>query len=532
MIHRSVPYICRAVSEIEIVILLLGVVALITVVARRIGVPYPILMVIAGLGLGFVPGLPRVELEPDIVLLLFLPPILFSAAVLSSPRELWRSVRPISLLALGLVLTTTAAVAIVMVALVPGIGWPAAVTLGAIVSPPDAIAATSIAQRLGLPRRIVTILEGESLVNDATALMIYRLAVAAVGSTVVLAPGEVALDFVLLAVGGVAIGLVVGWITAEILRRLDDPPVEVLITLVAPFAAYLPAEQLGVSGVLAAVSAGLLLGWRSPRVTSSDTRILGFATWQMTTFVVNGLAFLLVGLQLPSIMQAIGGRTPTDLAGLALALVATVIGVRLLWVFPAAYLPRWLIPSVARRDPAPGPASVLIIGWAGMRGAISLAAALALPGDFPERDLFVFLAFAVILATLVGQGLTLPALIRRLGLGDDGSAAHEEVHAREAANEAALRRLDELVTEVPGHIPLIDQLREQHAHLAEHYVRGRDATDAPIDQEELDHEAIRRAVVAAKREAVLEMRDRGVISDAALRNVQRDLDLEEIRRDL
>jgi monovalent cation/hydrogen antiporter len=520
------------VDPIEIVILLLAVVALITVVARRIGVPYPILMVIAGLGLGFVPGLPRVDLEPEIVLLIFLPPILFSAAFLSSPRELWRNIRPISFLAVGLVLTTTAAVAVVTVTLVPGIGWPAAVALGAIVSPTDAIAATAIAQRLGLPRRLVTILEGESLVNDATALLTYRLAVAAAASTVALTPGEVAVDFLALAAGGVAIGVAVGWIAAEILARLDDPPVEVLITLVAPFAAYLPAEELGVSGVLAAVSGGLLLGWRAPRVMTSDSRILGFATWQMTTFVVNGLAFLLVGLQLPSIMEGISGRAPAELAGLALALSTTVIGLRLAWVFPATYLPRWLIPSVARRDPAPPPSPVVVLGWAGMRGAVSLAAALALEGDFPERHLLVFLAFVVILATLVGQGLTLPALIRRMGLGDDGSAADEEVHAREAANEAALRRLDELVTEVPGHIPLIDQLREQHAHIAEHYTRGRDAGDEPIDQEELDHETIRRAVVAAKREAVLELRDRGVISDVALRSVERDLDLEEVRRDL
>ena len=519
-------------TEIETVIALLGVVALITVVARRIGVPYPILMVIGGLALGFVPGLPRVELEPDVVLLIFLPPILFSAAYLSSPRELWRNVRPIGFLAVGLVLATTVAVAAVTMALVPTIEWAAAIALGAIVSPTDAIAATSIVQRLGLPGRLVTVIEGESLVNDATALLTFRFAVAAAGSTIALAPAQAATDFVVLAAGGTAIGLAVGWLTAEILARLDDPPVAVLVTLVAPFAAYLPAEALGVSGVLAAVSAGLLAGWRASRVTSSDTRILGFATWQMTTFVLNGLAFLLVGLQLPSVLDSIGGRSASELALLALALVLTVIGVRMAWVFPGAYLPRWLIPGLARRDPIPPASVIVILGWAGMRGAVSLAAALALPRGFPERDLLVFLAFVVILATLVGQGLTLPLLIRSLGVGDDGSAAHEEVHAREAANEAALRRLDELVTEVPGHLPLIDQLREQHAHIAEHYARGREGPEAPLDQEELDHEAIRRAVVAAKREAVLGMRDSGLIGDGALRTVERDLDLEELRHDL
>jgi CPA1 family monovalent cation:H+ antiporter len=522
-----------AVKPIETVILLLAAVALLTVVARRIGVPYPILMVLGGLGLGFVPELPRVELEPEIVLLLFLPPILFSAAYLSSPRELWRNVRPISLLAFGLVLTTTLAVAAVVSWLAPGIPFAAAVALGAIVSPPDAIAATAIAQRLGLPRRLVTILEGESLVNDATALVTYRFAVAA-ALTGSFSIGEAALSFVLVAVGGVLIGLAVGWAASWLLARLDDPPVEVLISLIAPFAAYLPAEILGVSGVLAAVSGGLLLGWRAPRVMSSDTRVLGFGTWQMTTFVVNGLAFLLIGLQLPSVMDEIGGRPAGELALLGGAVAGTVIAVRMLWVFPATYLPRILVPGLAERDPAPSARAVLVLGWAGMRGAVSLAAALALSTapPFPERGLLVFLTFVTILATLVGQGLTLPLLIRWVGLGDDGSVEHEELHAREAATEAALGRLDELVTEVPGHLPLIDQLRDRYRHRAEHYVRARDSDEAPVDPEERDHEQIRRAVIGAERLAIIGLRDRGVISDETLRRVERDLDLEELRRDV
>ena len=519
-------------EAIEIVLLLLAVVALITVVARRIGVPYPILMVVGGLLLGFVPELPRVSLDPEIVLLLFLPPILFSAAYLSSPRELWRNVRPISLLALGLVLTTTAAVAIVTVNLVPGIGWPAAIALGAIVSPPDAIAATAIAQRLGLPRRLVTILEGESLVNDSTALVTYRLAVAAAVPGAAFVPVEAVITFFWVAMGGVVIGLAVGWLTTWLLARLDDPPVEVLLTLLAPFAAYLPAEQLHVSGVLAAVSGGVFLGWRAPRVMSADTRILGVGAWQMTIFVVNGLAFVLIGLQLPAVMETVGARPVAELATMALAVSATVIGVRLAWVFPATYLPRWLIPGIARRDPAPPASAVLVLGWAGMRGAVSLAAALALPADFPERDLLVFLTFVAILATLVGQGLSLPALIRRLGLGDDGTAEHEELHAREAATNAALARLDQLDGEIPGHRPLIDQLRDRYAHRAEHYVHDHAGGGMPVDAEERDHEAIRHAVLTAERLAVIEMRDRGVIGDEALRRVQHDLDLEDLRRDV
>jgi monovalent cation/hydrogen antiporter len=525
------------VKEIEVVVILLAVVAVLTVVARRIRVPYPILMVVGGLVLGFVPGLPRIVLDPDIVLLLFLPPILFSAAYWMSPRELWRNVRPIGLLAIGLVLTTTIAVASVLTLLAPGIPFAAAVALGAIVSPPDAIAATSIAQRLGLPRRLVTILEGESLVNDATALVTYRFAVAAATVSGSFHLEEVAVEFVAIVAGGVAIGLAVGWAVSWILSHLDDPPVEVLVTLIAPFAAYLPAELLHVSGVLAAVSGGLVVGWRAPRVMSSDTRILGFAAWQMATFVVNGLAFLLIGLQLPQVMEAISGRSAGQLLGLGAAVAVTVILVRLAWVFPATYVPRWIVPGLAQRDPAPPARAVVVLGWSGMRGAVSLAAALALPlapVPFPERDLLLFLTFVTILATLVGQGLTLPLLIRRVGLGEDGSVEHEERHAREAATEAALARLEELVSEVPGHLPLIEQLRDRYRHRAEHYQHAHDAEGEgePIDDEERDHEAIRRAVLAAERLAVISMRDSGVISDEAMRRVERDLDLEELRRDL
>ena len=521
-------------EPIQLVVLLLAVVALVTLVARRIGVPYPILMVIAGLPLGLVPGFGSVELDPELVLLLFLPPILFAAAYLSSPRELWRNVRPITLLAFGLVLTTTVAVATVVIWLIPGLGWPAAIAFGAIVSPPDAIAAAAIAQRLGLPRRLVVVLEGESLVNDATALVTYRLAVlAAAPLAATVEPVGVAISFVSVAVGGVLIGLVVGWAASWLLGRLNDPPVEVLITLLAPFAAYLPAEELHVSGVLAAVAAGLVLGWRSPRVMSSDTRVLGVGAWQMVTFIVNGMAFLLIGLQLPTVLEQIDGREPAELAALAAAVAATVILVRLVWVFPATYLPRRMIPSLGRRDPAPPLRIPLVLGWAGMRGAVSLAAATALPANFPERDLLLFLTFTTILATLVGQGLTLPPLIRRLGVVDDGAAGHDEMHAREIATQAALGRLDELVSEIPGHGPLIDQLRDRYEHRAEHYVHAHGEEGvAPVDAEEADHEAIRRAVLGAERMAVLELRDRGIVSDEALRAVERDLDLEELRRDV
>ena len=303
-------------EEFTFILLLLAVVAAVTLLAARIGIPYPILMVVAGLGIGLVPGVPRVELDPELVLAVFLPPILFSAAFFLSPRELWRNVRPITLLAVGLVFTTTLAVAAVVMAVAPQIGWPVAITLGAIVSPPDAIAATSIARRLNLPRRLVIIFEGESLVNDATALTIYGLAVAvAVGSSA-FDLGDAALSFITVAAGGAVVGLIVGWVASWLLSLLEDPPVEVLISLIVPFTAYLPAERLGVSGVLATVTAGLVLGYRASRVMRSDTRLLGKSTWKMVIFVVNGLAFLLIGLQLPTVISDLESYEPGELVGL------------------------------------------------------------------------------------------------------------------------------------------------------------------------------------------------------------------------
>jgi monovalent cation/hydrogen antiporter len=531
------------VDPIELVLLLIAVVAAVTLVAERLGVPYPILMVIAGLAIGLIPGVPHVELEPDTVLVLFLPPILFSAAFFLSPRELWRNVRPIGLLAVGLVITTTLAVAAVTIALAPELGWSVAIALGAIVSPPDAIAATSIARRLNLPRRLVLIFEGESLVNDATALTIYRLAVAAVVTGTALSIGQATTSFVIVAVGGALIGLAVGLITTWLLSLMEQPPVEVLVTLLAPFAAYLPAESVGVSGVIATVAAGLVVGWRAPRIMRSNSRLLASGAWQMVIFVVNGLAFLLIGLQLPIVIEDIEGHQPMQLLGMAAAVSATVIFVRLAWVYPATYLPRWLSPSLARRDPAPPARVVLILGWGGMRGAVSLAAALALPpvtdsGDpFPGRSLVIFLTFSVILVTLLGQGLTLPALIRALGVVDDGSLEHEELHAREVATAAALVRIEELRSEVPGHLPLLDQLKERYEHRGEHVAHrhpgdpeaGVELTAEEV--EELEHDEIRRSVISAERLAVLELRDRGEITDDTMRAIERDLDLDELRRE-
>ncbi|MEO8632490.1 MAG: Na+/H+ antiporter [Chloroflexota bacterium] len=510
--------------EIEVVLLLLALVTALTIVARRLTVPYPIVMVLGGLLLSRIPGLPEFDLPPDLVFFVFLPPLLFAGGYFTSIREFKANLRPIVLLAFGLVIFTAALVAVVANMLVPSLGWAAAFALGAIVAPPDAVAATAIFQRVGVPRRIVTILEGESLVNDATALVLYRFAVAAAAAgtfSLIDAGGS----FVVVLIGGVAIGVAVGLAGEWLLTHIHDTAIAVTITLLAPYAAYLPAESLGVSGVLAAVVGGLFAR-RALTRSSSDVRVVGTAAWQIQLFLLNGLVFMLIGLQLPSVLRGLS----TDLGrvtGITAAVVLTVILARIVWVYPATYLPR-LIPAVARRDPNPPLRAVFIVAWSGLRGVVSLAAALALPIDFPERPLILFLVFAVILVTLVGQGLTLPLVIKKLGLAPDGDAAHDEVHARSLTTEAALARIEELREKWPDHLELVDQLRDRYAHRARHDEKHHEDGDA-AEQELLEHGLIRREVIAAERQAAQELHERGVITDVVLRRIERDLDLEELR---
>ncbi len=510
--------------EIELVLLLLVLVTALTLVARRFTVPYPIVMVLGGLVLSTIPGLPEFELPPDLVFFVFLPPLLFAGGYFTSVRDFKANLRPIFLLAFGLVIFTAAAVAVVAHMFVPTLGWAGAFALGAIVAPPDAVAATSIFQRMGVPRRIVTILEGESLVNDATALVIYRFAVAAAAAgtfSLIDAGGS----FAVVLIGGVAIGVVVGRAGGWLLAHIRDTAIAVMVTLLAPFAAYLSAEALGVSGVLATVVGGLFArNWL--RRSSSDTRVVATAAWQMVLFLLNGLVFMLIGLQVPSVLRGLS----TDLGRVALvttAVALTVVISRIVWVFPASYLPR-LIPAVRRVDPNPPWQAVFVVAWSGLRGVVSLAAALALPVAFPERNLILFLVFAIILVTLVGQGLTLPLVIKKLGVVVDDSASHDEVHARGLTTEAALARLEELRTQWPGHLELIDQLRDRYAHRARHDEMHHEDGDA-AEQELLEHGLIRREVIDAERQAAINLHERGVITDEVLRRLERDLDLEDLR---
>jgi CPA1 family monovalent cation:H+ antiporter len=516
------------ISPIELVLGLLVVAVALGYVAGRIGVAYPILLLLGGLVLGFLPGLPAIKLEPDLVFLLLLPPILFGAGVQTPIRDFKANIRPIVLLAVGLVLFTTLVVGVVAQVAMPFLLPAAAFALGAIVAPPDAVAATAIFRRLGVPRRVVTILEGESLVNDGTAIILYRFAVAA-AMTGIFDVANAGVEFFRVGAGGILVGLIVGWIVTEAWRRTSDPTLEIMLSLLAPFAAYLPAEALATSGVLATVTAGLVAGRRAPRVVSPQARLMGQGVWSIVIFTINGFAFMLIGLQLPTIAQGLSAYPTAELITWAVVISLTVIVARIVWVFPATYLPRAVSAKVRARDPYPPPRAVFVVSWAGMRGAVSLAAALALPDRFPDRDLVIFLTFCVIVATLVGQGLTLPFVVRRLGLMAGAGEDTEEAHARLAATEAALRRLDDLELEYPTHKPLIDQLRSRYEHEASHSAPG---DGGPRDAEELElleHLEIRNAVLDAQREAVITLRDDGVINDEVLATIQRDLDLEAVR---
>jgi monovalent cation/hydrogen antiporter len=520
-------------GPIELVMLLLVVATGLAYAARRVGVAYPILLVLGGLvlgGLGFALApdlLAELHLEPDLVFLLFLPPILFGSGFNTPIRDLKANARAIGLLAIGLVLFTTVVVGVIVSALIPELAGAPAFTLGAIVAPPDAVAATAVLRRLGVPPRVVTILEGESLINDASALIAYRVAIAATAGAFSLV--DASLSFVVVALGGIVVGVAVGWLITTAWRRTSDATLEIVLSLLAPLTAYLAAESLGVSGVLATVTAGIIAGRKASRVLSPNGRLAGQGVWSVLIFLINSFVFMLIGLQLPSVLQGLSSRSAGQLIAEGALVSLIVIVARIVWVFPGTYIPRRLSAGIRARETAPRPHAVFVVSWAGMRGAVSLAAALALPLDFPQRDLITYLAICVIVATLVGQGLTLPWIIEKLGVVAGSAIAREEVVARQAAVTAALARLETLADEFADHLELVNQLRSRFEHEAEHALPGPDDEPNAADQEQLDHLAIRQAVVSAQRDAVIALRDEGVIGDEALRLVERDLDLEAVR---
>jgi CPA1 family monovalent cation:H+ antiporter len=524
------------IGTVEIFVGMLLAVAALAWLARRLHIAYPILFVIGGLLLALIPGVPRVTLNPELVFLFFLPPLLFPAALFTPWRDFRENLRPISLLAVGLVLITATAIAF-LAHYFMNLPLAAGFVLGAIVSPPDAIAATAIADRLRVPRRIVTVLEGESLVNDATALVAYRFAIMAV-VTGTFSLGDASLKFFVVCLGGIALGLAVGWLAAWFHKHVEDAPIEITVSLLTPFAAYLPAERLGLSGVLAVVTAGLYLGWRLPEITNFQTRLDARPVWDTVEFILNGLVFILIGLQLPTVLHAAStDHLPkTQLIIYALLISLAVIVVRVLWVFPATYLPRFLFKSLRARDPYPSWKHVSIVAWTGMRGVVSLAAALALPfqradgSPFPGRDLILFLSFVIILATLVVQGLSLPPLIRWLGVEDDDSLENEERKARLAANQAALARLSEIAENNPAKADAAKRLRIEY----EDRIRQLEVTETNHANRRLrlfsaEYERLSQEGLKQERETILQLRNQEVINDEVLRRIQQDIDLAEAR---
>ena len=525
-------------NDIEVLIALVGVAAILVRLADMVAIPYPIVLVIGGLGIGSLPGGPDLVLDPDVVFLVFLPPLLQSAAYWTSPQELRAEAGPLTGLVLGLSLGTMVAVAAVAEAVIPELGWGPALVLGAIVAPTDPVAAVTTFSRVGTSDRIATLVEGEALTNDATALVAYRVALAAVvtGSFEVLDAG---LDLVVGVAGGVAIGLAIGWGAVQALRRLDDPPLSILISVLAGYVAFAVCEGVHASGVLGAVSAGLYLGWRSHEAFDADVRLNAVAFWQVLTFALNAILFILLGLQFPGIVESVSEQFSTlEVIGYGALVSAVVIIVRMAWQFIPEALEE-VFPPAGAITTGTDWRERLVIGWSGMRGAVSLAAALAIPleldsgAEFATRDLIIYLTVAVILATLVLQGLTLPYLIRALGMQGDRFWAADEAIARLAAAQAALDRLDE-VEQSGDAVPevAIERLRELYRARFARCVaslqgdqKGAFSTENPLS----GYRSLRRDLITREREVLLNLRNEGRTKIDVVRRIERDLDLDEAR---
>jgi CPA1 family monovalent cation:H+ antiporter len=523
-------------EDLQLLILLVSAAALL-LLAVPLRIPYPILLVLGGLVLGFAPGVPELSLPPDVVLVGVLPPLLYSAAYGTGLRELRQNLRPISLLAVGLVTATTVSVAVVSHYAI-GLSWAAGAVLGAIVSPTDPLAAAEIGRRLGVPRRPLAIVEGESLVNDGTALVLFKFAVAAVvtGTFSLL---HASASFVWTVVGGIAIGLAIGYAIRVLRRNLDNPPLEVMIAFLTGYFTFLPAMAAGASGVLASVTAGVYMGWHTPELTTVETRLQGRAFWSMFTFIVNALLFGLVGLQLRPILDRLSGYTTPQLIGYAAAVAGVVIATRIVWVVPLTYLPRLLFPKIKARDPYPPWQQPAFVCWTGMRGAVTLAAALAIPlathagAPFESRDLIVFLAFSVVFATLVVQGLSMPLVIRALGLEDDGLSVKEEAKARIHAADAAIARLGELVDDGVVRADTAERLRGAYQFRQRRFrARFDDGDDGAIEEQSQQYQRARRELLEAERSAIVALRNEGRIAEEVMHRLQRDLDLEDSRLDV
>jgi len=521
------------ISTIQILVLLLIVISAVAVAARRLKIPPAILLVLTGIVLALTPGLPRLELSPEFALLVVLPPLIYSSAVVMSWREFRFNLRPISLLAIGCVLFTTVAVAAASRWLL-GFSWAVGFVLGAIVSPPDPVAPLAIARRMHLPKRILVILEGEGLANDATALILYRFSVAAV-SAGVFSFGPAVGTFVLILAGEILWGIGCGWLMLRLRRWVADPRIEIMLSLVTPFLAYWPPVHLGGSGVLATVTAGLYISWNGLELISPATRLQGIFFWDFLVYLIEGMVFLITGLQARTLLADIADSSKSDLALAAVVVSVVVIVTRFVWTFPATYLPRWLIPSLRHKDPAPPWQWPFVIGFTGVRGIVTVAAALAIPlatesgAPFPHRSRIIFLAFVVILVTLVGQGLMLPAVIRWLGLANAGrrerqTSRTEESRAARQALEAAMDELGLLTTENQVPEDVVRTLRAYYRERMSVVEHRHDGNELHRRLAELTDE-IKLRLIEAERQLINRVYRAGKLEDEGRRRIERALDL-------
>jgi monovalent cation/hydrogen antiporter len=520
-------------QNVATIIILLAVVTALAQVTDLIKVPYPILLVLTGMGIGMVPGLPVIHLSPEIVFLVFLPPILYQAAWTTSWPDFKAAKRPITQLAIGCVIFTTCAVAWVAHTFIPELGWAEAFVLGAIISPPDAVAAAAATKGLKIPKRVTTILEGESLVNDATGLIAYRFALAAVitGSFSI---WEASYKFVIVAIGGIILGFIMGYLFKWIHKLTpDNPTTDTVLTFITPYIVYLFAESIHISGVLALVTCGLYLSWNSSEIFSQQMRLQAYGTWDTVIFILNGIIFILIGLQLPGIWEQINNDiAPATLIKYgAIVSIAVILG-RIIWVYPGAYVPRWIFKSIRMREPI-NPRLTPIIAWSGMRGVVSLAAALALPimiegsKPFPSRNLIIFLTFCVIFSTLVLQGLTLRPLIRMLGVTGDGREHEKEQQVRMKIASSVIEHIEEnlslgLSDEVLNQIKTKYEIRMQRLR--------NDPGQQKLAPEQINQfHTLQQELLRLERSHLVALRRQSAVSDEILRKIEYELDLEETR---
>jgi len=501
-------------DDIEFLLLLLLAAMLLVRLAELVRVPYPVVLVVGGLAIGLVPGLPVVELDPDVVFLIFLPPLLHAAGWFSSPRELWAEVRPLALLAVGLVLVTMAVVAVVAHAIVPGMSWEAAFVLGAIVGPTDPVSAQATFSRLGAPARMRMLVEGESMINDATALVAFRVALVAL-TRGALSFGDALLEFVLSAAGAAAIGLVIGFLFTRAIRRQTNEALAILLSVLNAYAAYILAEEAHVSGVLGAVAAGIYSGWYAHTALDAGTRLSGLAFWRVMVLGLEAMLFILLGLQAPQLAEQL---EVGPLVGQAIVVGLAVVAVRMAF----ALVPQARFGDTWRERVA--------VGWAGMRGAISLAAALSIPLDVTERPEILLLTFGVIFVTLLGQGLTLAPLLRKLDLRQSERWSPDEATARLETAQAALDRLEELEEEGATGEP-VRRLRELYRGRFALCVAVLGGGELPEDgrRELKEYGAMRRELIAAERATLIGLRNDGRIRNDLVHRIERDLDLDEAR---